>query len=515
MAQKYVEVERKYDAAPDFTLPELIGLPKVASISEPEKYLLVANYFDTDDLRLASQGITLRRRRGGADAGWHLKIPAGPDTKSELRAPLGRAQTPPARLAALVCAHTRGAPLRPVAKLETDRTVLRLLDAEGRTLAEVADDAVIGEVLDHVIDDSKVSAWREIEVELVEGTPELLKAAGKRLRKAGARRAGSSSKLGRLLGDAVPGAPVAGRPGTAGAEVLAYLAAQRAAILTYDPKARLAEFDAVHKMRVATRRIRSTLRDYGAILDRNVTGEVQSELKWLADVLGEVRDLEVLRMRFTERLDRLDEDLRLKSATDEDRSTATGPTAARGWLVRLGKEEEAAYRRLNATLRQPRYFAFLDTLDRLLAEPPLTARADRRADTELPKLVKRAWRRLEKGYAKIDRAADTDLARHEARKLGKRARYAAEVAVRALGEPAARVVADARDMQDVLGGFQDGVVAMAYLRATAERVTDPAEAFSLGALHGAERCAAVESLTHIESTWRRARPPAFGKPRRS
>jgi CYTH domain len=81
-----LEIERKYDAERDFALPDLSGLPGVASVSEPRTHLLVANYFDTSDHRLAARGITLRRRRGGEDAGWHLKIPAGPDSKNELRA---------------------------------------------------------------------------------------------------------------------------------------------------------------------------------------------------------------------------------------------------------------------------------------------------------------------------------------------------------------------------------------------------------------------------------------------
>jgi hypothetical protein len=103
-----VEIERKYDAAADFTVPELTVLPGVASVSAPETHHLHATYFDTEDLRLAAHGITLRRRRGGTDAGWHLKIPAGPDSKNELRAPLGRAQVVPARLAGLVAARSCG-----------------------------------------------------------------------------------------------------------------------------------------------------------------------------------------------------------------------------------------------------------------------------------------------------------------------------------------------------------------------------------------------------------------------
>src|SRR5918992_5357097 len=254
-----VEIERKYDADHDFVIPDLSGLPGCSGVSASETHLLVANYFDTEDLRLASRGITLRRRRGGDDAGWHLKIPAGPDAKHELRAPLGKAQTVPTRLAALVTAHTRGARLRPVARLETRRQVVRLLGDDGAVLAEVADDSVSGQLLDQVVDDSTVTAWREIEVELVDGTPELLRAAGKRLRKAGARRADSSSKLGRLLKVPTNAGLDRAEWSTAGDVAVGYLADQLHTLLNHDPKVRLQEYDAVHKMRVAVRRIRSVL----------------------------------------------------------------------------------------------------------------------------------------------------------------------------------------------------------------------------------------------------------------
>ncbi|GAA4078704.1 CYTH and CHAD domain-containing protein [Actinomadura miaoliensis] len=491
MAAQHVEVERKYDADAGFGLPELSGLPGVATVGRARSHRLHATYFDTDDLRLSAHGITLRRRRGGDDAGWHLKMPVGPDSKIETRAPLGRARVVPARLANLVAAYTRGAALRPVATLETERTVLPLLDEDGAVLAEVADDAVTGRVLRD--DHDAAASWREIEVELGTGEPGLLRAAGKRLRKAGARRSASSSKLGRLLNGAVPRAP--GEPaddGSAGAAVRAYLAAQAAAILRYDPKARVAEEDAVHRMRVAVRRVRSALRSYRPLLERERVDPLRPELQWLAEVLGEVRDLEVLRMRFTARLDEL----------------GVGD-AGREWLDELARKERSAYRRLNAALKEPRYFALLDALERLVADPPLTDRAARRATKELPVLVARAWRRMERAHAAIATAEDADVARHETRKSAKRARYAAELAVPVLGETAARAARDARSVQEVFGGHQDGVIAMAHLREIAAGVRTPAEAFTIGVLYGVERCEAQTSLDGLERTWQRIGAPAF------
>ncbi|MCW2904773.1 MAG: domain containing protein [Streptosporangiaceae bacterium] len=493
----HVEIEVKYDAEPDFGLPDLGNVPGVHSVGDPQTQVLVARYFDTADLRLASRGITLRRRRGGADAGWHLKIPAGTDTKKELRAPLGRAEVVPARLAALVAAHTRGEPLRPVATLETRRTVLRLLGEDGTELAEVADDAVTGRPADRgtgAEEGPSVRSWREIEVELAGGSPELLDAVGERLRGAGARKAESASKLGRLLGPAAAPGPVRradARPsGTAGTEVLAYVREQVEALMSYDPKVRLAENDAVHKMRVAVRRLRSVLKTYRKVLDRERTDALRPELKWLADELGRVRDLEVLRERFTGRVEAL----------------PAGLAEHRGWLDDLGRQEQAAYRRLHAALREPRYFALLDTLDRLVADPPLTARAGRRATKELPRLVLRSWRRLERAYDEIQAAPDSerDGARHETRKAAKRARYTAEVAGPALGGPATALATRAKRLQKALGSVQDGVIAQERLGRLAADTTAPREAFTLGVLFEVEREEARAARKDVKRVWRKA-----------
>src|SRR3954447_9300071 len=130
----HLEIEQKYDADAEFEVPELTGLAE--SVSSPVRHVLVATYFDTEDLRLTAQKITLRRRTGGEDEGWHLKVPAGPDAKKELRVPLGESLDVPGRVAGLVAAHARGAELKEVATLATTRTVVKLLDADGVMLAE-------------------------------------------------------------------------------------------------------------------------------------------------------------------------------------------------------------------------------------------------------------------------------------------------------------------------------------------------------------------------------------------
>jgi inorganic triphosphatase YgiF len=198
---EHFETELKLEVGLDFVLPDLDGVADGVAMTGPEVDLLVASYFDTHDLRLAKAGITLRRRTGGADAGWHLKLPVTAGTRRELQVSLGDdAATVPPQLASQVSTWIRDEPLQVVAVLETRRTARRLTGCSGETLAEVADDAVAGRVPGPGDAAGEPVTWREIEVELVEGGPEILAATSARLTAAGARPSSSASKLGRLLG---------------------------------------------------------------------------------------------------------------------------------------------------------------------------------------------------------------------------------------------------------------------------------------------------------------------------
>jgi inorganic triphosphatase YgiF len=208
-----LETERKFEVDLDFALPDLRGLGGAGQslLPPPEVELLAARYYDTGDLRLAAAGVTLRRRTGGHDAGWHLKLPVGGDTRREVHAPLGNGDEPvPAGLAELVAAWAGDRPLRPVATLETRRTVWRIAGPDGEILAELADDHVNGrrEALPASAGRAglamAVLAWREIEVELVSGPAAILAAAARRLGESGAKPSGSASKLSRLLAAPAP-----------------------------------------------------------------------------------------------------------------------------------------------------------------------------------------------------------------------------------------------------------------------------------------------------------------------
>src|SRR5258708_24685889 len=84
---EHVETELKFEVGINFVLPDLADVADGVAVTAPEVHLLAASYFDTADLRLAKAGITLRRRTGGADSGWHPKLPLTAGTPPDVAPP--------------------------------------------------------------------------------------------------------------------------------------------------------------------------------------------------------------------------------------------------------------------------------------------------------------------------------------------------------------------------------------------------------------------------------------------
>ena len=500
---EHIEVEIKFDAAEDIGLPDLSEIPGVASIGKPLEQHLSATYFDTPDLRLARHGITLRRRTGGADDGWHLKHPKVGDARVEVHRPLGRStRTPPRALADLVRVHVRDTRLVSAATLTTHRLATPLLDGRGAVLAEVADDRVEGQVAGVA---SPVT-WREIEVELVGGSRTILMAVGDRLRQAGAVPGSSSSKLARVLRTVGAPGPWVNHdePETrsdAGSILRAHLTEQVAALVRRDPLARIDAPDAVHKMRVATRRLRSALATFRPLLDRESIEPVRDELRWLGQVLGGPRDEEVMHARLLELL------------AAEPPELVLGPVRRRV-DIELRARHRTKHRQLVAELDGPRYFRLLDELDALALRPPLTGQAAEPAVDVLPSLVARTRRRLLGLAAEADAAATADaraVALHDVRKAAKRSRYAGEAVAPVFGAKATRFAAEMERLQEVLGEQQDSLVTRGVLRELGVQAHLAGEnGFAFGRLHGLE----VGRAERAEAGYADALAAVAGKPPR-
>jgi CHAD domain-containing protein len=289
----------------------------------------------------------------------------------------------------------------------------------------------------------------------------------------------------------------------AGQVVLAYLSEQARALEALDPLVRRDEPDAVHQMRVATRRLRSTLRTY-----RRVTGDTDhlaAELRWLGGVLGEARDAEVLAGH-------------LRSAlADVPAEQVIGPVQAR-IRIHFAPVTAQAREALLAVLDSERYVSLLDELGRLIAGPPAQPWpaqpwAAKPAADVLPRAVRRSLDKTARRMDRAERAAPgpaADAALHEARKAAKQARYAGEVAEPAIGKDAGRLTRQVKNVQSLLGDHHDAVIARQQERGLGMEAHLAGEnAFTYGLLYQREAEAAGRLRARALKAWRKASGPRY------
>jgi len=492
------EEERKLAVAPTFELPELASPDTgVADVVAGPRLVLRATYYDTEDLRLARNSMTLRHRTGQGSPTWHLKLPvAGEDASvREELAVRGAAGRIPDTLRELVTAWVRGGELVAVSTLRTRRQVYALCNEEGTELAELVDDTV------SVLDGRRVSStFRELEVERRADDGNLLERVAARLVAAGAVEDGFVPKVVRALGPRavepgdLPQPPGVSRRSRAGDVVTLSLVSGTRRLVSSDVGVRRSSDDAVHQMRVACRRMRSDLRTFAPLVEPEWAEQARTELKWLADVLGGPRDLEVLRAR-------------LQETADRDRLAPLDPDAVAAIDAVLVAREEVALAELREALASPRYLALVEFLLTAATAPPLTPAAQDSAATALPPLVGKTWDALSRKADKLTPEAD-DESWHRVRILGKRARYAAEAVAPALGKPAARLGKAVAAVQEVLGEHQDAAIAADTVLALGQEL-DPSSAaldvaVTCGRLAERERAAVRTARSAFPPVWDRA-----------
>jgi CHAD domain-containing protein len=463
--REVLEREDKWDVDDRFTLPDLEGVLAGGTVTH-DTVDLISEYYDTPQRDLQAHDVLLRRRSGDDDTGWQLKMPAA-DGRTELHWPLTDA--PPDSLKELLTGLSLGKDVGSVATVHTIRSRYRIRDGEADDLlAELADDQVRAWTRD------KLVAWRELEVELGPSTPSMPKALVKTLTAAGARPSRFASKLAHVL----PPAPTENVRSKAVRAVVAYVGAQIDAIVAGDIGLRRGQ-DPIHDTRVAMRRLRSTLRVFGAQLDPAAVGGLEDELKWFAGLLGAVRDCQVQHDRFGTALDQIPDELVL------------GPVRSR---VRndLQAIELPARARVREVMDSPRYLAILATLREWRVNPPVVRGTTTEEVLESARTARRkADRRL---IVALDDGEDATL--HRARKAAKRARYAAELCQGLGGSKRnPRISHRYKAIQAVLGDHQDSVVAAATLRrlGAAAGTTDGENGFTFGLLLAGEQRVAEQS----------------------
>lgn len=485
-ASRHTEIERKFAVTGETVSPSFQGLSVIGRVDRSEPQHLDAVYYDTEGQHLGERRVTLRRRTGGPDAGWHLKLPAGADARTEVRLPLGDGDAVPDELRDVVLAIVRDRDLVPVARISTVRTVDVLFDQSGSPVAEFCDDQVTASAVG-----GDEQTWREWELELAEGAdPGLLERLAARLLDAGATPAGHGSKVGKVLAATAPE-----RRQPSDDPVHRAVTEQIEELLVWDRAVRTDAWDSVHQMRVTTRKIRSLVKGSEESFGLNDDAFVLEELKLLAGVLGVARDAEVLAERYEKSLDALPDHL------------VRGPVRTR--LIDGAKRRyEAGWRRSLTAMRSERYFRMLDALDALASAEPVTSESG-----EPPKqtTVESAYRKVRKAAKVAEQAkADPDLspeekdeALHRIRKSAKRLRYTA--AATGKGD-----VADgAKAIQSLLGDHQDSVVSRKHLlhEATAAHVAGE-DTFTYGLLFSSEEQVARSAEDQLDDVLKRLRKAA-------
>lgn len=229
--------------------------------------------------------------------------------------------------------------------------------------------------------------------------------------------------------------------------LMSYLEDQVAMLRHHGSRVREDEADAVHKMRIAIRRLRAALAAYRKLLDPDVVAHLRGELRWLAGASAVARDAQVTRERLTELL------------VAEPAELIAGPVSERV-EAKLEAALVAGRHEAVAALDSDRHARLLEALDALLADPPLTPRASKPAKKVLPRLVAKSGKRLARAVevAAAVETADRDVALHEVRKGAKRLRYSAEVATPIRPKRAAKLARAAHQLQRILGEHHDSAV---------------------------------------------------------
>ncbi len=263
-------------------------------------------------------------------------------------------------------------------------------------------------------------------------------------------------------------------------------------MLDNDPRVRRDLPDSIHQMRVATRRLRSALRTFRRLFDRERTDPLRAELRWLATELGEARDREVMLNRLQKRIQAEPPELVLGRVGERVQ-------------IRLSQEYREAHDRVLGELDETRYRTLLDNLDALLIDPPLRDDASSPARDMLPALVHKSWKQVRRDV-KLANAADTPQERdhllHEARKKAKQARYAGEAMTAAFGNDAHQFAKAMENVQELLGDHQDSVVTRALLRELGvQSFLDGENGFTYGRLHALEQARAEAIVDSFGEVW--------------
>ena len=459
------EVEAKLLAERDSDLDTLSRVTQLGAypLRPHAPHHLHSVYFDSKDLALARHGVALRLRQGAG--GWEVTMKWAGDvdglihSRPELTLPIAPPQgtfVPPPDLEVYLAAVRAGRRLAPILVTDIDRRTLDVLDPGGaRCLAEIALDRV------HLhgphTRDARSERYCEIEIERKEGTPDDVATITALIRHRRRLHPSPDTKLARglrlLYGSGTLGAPPHPNalrlddPAEFGIRKIMRVQIER--LLANDPGTRIGEdVEALHDMRVACRRLRALLHLFGDTVPPRTLRALGTGLRWLGQVLGRVRDVDVHLQR-------------LESSRGEMRGVAR--VAFDPYLEYLHALRASRRSTMLEELSTPRYFRLLRTLD-AFAYATTAASGDDTIAATGRRAIRKAAKKLRKRARAIGpQPAPEDL--HTVRILAKRLRYACEFLQPLTGPAGARFIKRLVKLQDLLGAHNDAVTASAFVHA--------------------------------------------------
>ena len=458
-----------------FCIPSRFQFPP--NMGEPIKpRVFTSTYFDTEHHRLGRLGLTLRKRVERSHGVWQLKIPSGA-VRLELEIDSG-CRDIPWGFHDLLMAFFRTQGAVQLGKLRTKRKGVRI-QKDNQVIAEVVQDSVA------LIRDKKVVlTFHELEVELQEGTETQITSIHKTLVHAGAKEKPLQPKIFQALQLPYPLSFDLNAPSAPPTEhIRETLHAQFSQMLQHDPGTRLGrDNEALHRMRVATRRIRAILRAVQSFLAPEWTDHVRQEVGWISSLLGEVRDWDVLLEYFRQHFHDF--------SPNEQRSFQS-------ILNKFEDQRSIARAGLLEGLRSDRYLNLLNHVEDSLTHLPFQPSSPTIVD-----LARKAFHKLQ-DFVNSSNTVFPKPELHRTRILLKRARYAIELAEPLLEKRAKRFIQQAKHTQDLLGQHQDAVVAEQRLLALKPHSRGAGMAYITGLMVERLRNRQAQVFQQIPKQWKK------------
>lgn len=259
-----------------------------------------------------------------------------------------------------------------------------------------------------------------------------------------------------------------------------------------EPGARRGDAEDVHRMRTTARRLRGNLALFRDLLAGEWAERLAIDLKWLGELLGKVRDADVMRERMRQSAGDLADDL--------------GPL-----FMALAERHETGSAVLREAFEGDRYRDLLGQIARAADDASFADEAWEPCRTAVPPLVRKTWKRLRSAGRALD-LDDPDEDYHEVRKRAKRARHGGETAASLLDPEASRgarrFVKRTYAVQNILGEHQDATIACREIRRiAAERPVEGAFNLAAGRLLEREEDAASKARKEFFKAWHKLDSP--------